>query len=74
MANDPAQIGEMVRNDPVWKAGVKEGKLQYQVKVLAYLEERYIKDDGRPDRGSPEGQAILNLARELSGYLKHDDE
>jgi len=74
MANDPAKIGEMVRNDPVWKAGIKEGKAQYKNKVLTYLQDRYINDDGRPDRGSPEGQAILTLARELSGYLKHDDE
>jgi len=74
MANDPAKIGEMVRNDPVWKAGIKEGKSQYKVKVLSYLEDRYLNDEGRPDRGTPEGQAILTLARELSGYLKHDDE
>ena len=74
MANDKVALSQMVLNDPVWKAGIKEGKAQYRAKVLTYLQDRYINDEGRPDRGSPEGEAILNLARELSGYLKHDDE
>jgi len=65
-------IMEQVTNDPVWKAGVKEGYQQCQMKVLTFLEDRYIKDEGRPDRGSEGGKAILKLAQELSAYLKSE--
>lgn len=52
-------------------AGVRKGEQNMRAKALTFLEQKY-KD---PDvlRGSERGEAILELAKELSEALKIDD-
>jgi hypothetical protein len=51
--------------------GRQEGVLQGRMEILSWLEKRYLEDEGRPDRDSPEGQAMLKLAREAGQYLRN---
>ena len=61
---------DIYKDDPVWKAGVEHGYATCRAEVLSHLEKCYIGDPGRPDRGTPEANAILKLARDLSAKLK----
>lgn len=70
MANSKKQqLMEQISADPVWKAGYTTGFERCRVDVLSHLEKKYMADDA-PDRGTPEAQAILSLARELSELMK----
>ena len=55
--------------DPVWRAGYGAGFGDCRTQVLTFLEKKYIQNDDRPDRGSPQADAILQLARELAQEL-----
>lgn len=48
----------------------KEGLAQGRKEMLDFLEEAYINDPGRPDRDSPKGKAILELARGLGRHIR----
>lgn len=48
-----------------FKNGAKWGFTELRTNVLSFLHDKYM-GEGRPDRGSPEGEAILKLAKELS--------
>lgn len=48
-----------------FKKGAEHGFDELKTDVLDWLQAKYITDPDRPDRGSPEGEAILKLAREL---------
>lgn len=50
--------------------GYKEGKIDTRKEVLGWLEEKYM--DKEIARKSPEGEAILKLAKELSELMKVD--
>jgi hypothetical protein len=46
--------------------GLKEGRLE----LIDWLKGRYLVDEDRPDRGTPEAQAILTLAGEALKHLQ----
>lgn len=48
--------------------GVKQGEAQQTKKILDWLEAKYL--DPKIKRGSEEGNAILELARELSKAVR----
>lgn len=39
-------------------------------KALDYLENRYLHDENRPDRNTPEAKAILTVSRELAEFMR----
>ena len=41
-------------------------------RALSFLQRMYM-DDPRPDRDSPEAEAILKVAKELSAHLRGDE-
>lgn len=59
---------------PIFEVGRKQGREEMRVKALSFLQDKYLKDANRPDRGTPEANAILKLARELSIHLQVDEE
>ena len=48
----------------------KEGKIEGYTDVLGWLEKKYLTDEDRPDRNSPEAKAILELAREIAAMVR----
>lgn len=55
-------------DDPVFTAGLKEGRRQAVAEVLTYLQNRYM--DRAVVRGSSLGIAILQVAADLSKHIK----
>ena len=58
-------------NDPdfkLWLEGVEEGRQDMKHTVLTMLQERFM--DPKVDQTSPEGKALLEVARTLSKDLK----
>lgn len=51
------------------REGVEEGLNQGRLEIIEWLENAYIKDSGRPDRGSARGEAILELARDAAAHF-----
>lgn len=52
------------------KAEIKaEARQEVRKEVIDYLENEYFKP-GRPDRGTPKAEAILELVADLSQFLK----
>ena len=51
-----------------YNEGIKEGHEQLRVQVLSWLEAEFMKRE--VTRGSERGEAILELARELSNHTK----
>lgn len=49
--------------DDAYKDGFKEGLEKGRQEILEWLEHAYIDDPGRPDRGTPKAEAILELAK-----------
>lgn len=54
--------------DEGFQEGVKKGHLD----VIDWLEKKYLAEDA-PDRGTPEAQAILTLAREGADHFRSMD-
>lgn len=52
-----------------FKNGALHGFDELGQASLTFLQEKYITADDRPDRGSPRGEALLQLARELSLFI-----
>lgn len=50
--------------------GRTEGLDQGRKEILDWLEHAYIKDSGRPDRGSPKAEAILEMAQTAATHFK----
>jgi len=48
---------------------VSEARKAVRQEVIDYLENEYM-GPGRPDRGTPKAQAILELVADLSQFLK----
>lgn len=72
MANTPKSVKVDLDTEQIEKIreeGRLEGVQQGRVEILNWLEAKYIGPD-QPDRGTPEANAILVLAREASDYLK----
>lgn len=55
---------------PIFELGLDQGSRGMQAAVLTWLENKYIGDSERPDRGSPKAQAILELTRELAQFMR----
>jgi hypothetical protein len=51
-----------------FKNGASHGFDELKQDVLSFLQDKYITDPNRPDRGTPEAEAILKLAGELSAF------
>lgn len=51
--------------------GIKRGKEHTRKEVLDYLEARYLKRTVR--KNTPEGQAILSLARDVARFLREQN-
>lgn len=56
--------------DDAYKVGFDEGLEKGRKEILDWLEHAYINDPGRPDRGSPKAEAILELARDASNHFR----
>lgn len=56
------------RADPIFEAGIKEGKLQMKMAVLGYLETEYMNDT--IERDAPQGGYLLAMAKSLSEFMK----
>jgi len=54
------QQQSMVR---IRQEGFDEGLAKGRQEILDWLEYAYLKDPGRPDRGTPKAEAILELAQ-----------
>jgi hypothetical protein len=52
-----------------FKNGALHGFDELRGETLTFLQNKYISDDDRPDRGSPEAKAILKVAQELSQFM-----
>lgn len=50
--------------------GYKKGLEQGRIEMLGWLEHAYIEDQGRPDRDSPKGEAILEIARTMGRHIR----
>ena len=50
--------------------GVAQGRNDERKALLRWLEAEYIDKPDRPDRGSPKGEAILQLAREAMEHFQ----
>jgi len=60
----PAEIDEIREESRI--EGLKQGRQE----ILDWLEFSYVEDPGRPDRGTPKAEAILELARDAAKYIK----
>jgi hypothetical protein len=49
--------------------GFQEGLAKGRQEILDWLENAYIKDPGRPDRGTPRAEAILEMARDAAAHF-----
>lgn len=59
---------------PIFEVGRKQGREEMRIKALTFLQDKYLSDDNRPDRGTPEAKAILQLAKELSELLQVNED
>ena len=53
-----------------FKNGASHGFDELRVEALRFLENKYLHDEDRPDRGTPKAEAILELTRELSTHIQ----
>lgn len=53
---------------PIYLQGIEEGKRQMKATVLTHLQEMYM--DREVERTSPRGQAILEVATEVSDFFR----
>lgn len=52
--------------DVAYREGLKKGRLE----VLDFLETAYLKAPDRPDRSTPRGEAILQVARDAAAHFR----
>lgn len=55
--------------DDAYKVGHSDGLAKGRQEILDWLEHAYIHDPGRPDRGTPQADAILELARAAQNHF-----
>lgn len=56
--------------DQIREDGRIEGLKQGRQEILDWLEFSYVEDPGRPDRGTPKAEAILELAKAAGEYIR----
>lgn len=49
--------------------GFKEGLEKGRMEILDFLQHAYLEDPGRPDRGTPKAEAILEVARDAQQHF-----
>ena len=52
-----------------FKNGAKWGFVELRTGALSFLHDKYMDDETRPERGSPEAKAILKVASELAKFM-----
>ena len=72
MAQFKTRVRKTLPNDPVFRAGYDQGQLDITTAVLTYFEQRFISDEDRPEKGTPEYEKFLENVRELSRFLKDE--
>ena len=48
--------------------GLRKGRQE----ILDWLEAAYLSDPGRPDRGTPKAEAILEMARDAANHFNEE--
>lgn len=68
MADDKAKHRADVKaaRDEGFQEGLDKGRRE----ILDFLQRAYIEDEGRPDRGSPEARAILEVANKVAKHIQ----
>lgn len=65
-----ATLQEVKQAEALYQQGLKEGSMIGYGEILSVLEGKYMTGENRPERGSPEAEAILSLAQELGNMLR----
>jgi hypothetical protein len=63
LPSNPAKVYDLG-----FKNGAKWGFVELRTEALSFLHDKYMGED-RPDRGSPEAEAILKVTKELSEFM-----
>ena len=56
---------------PIYVLGYRAGEMYAMNEAISYLENRILHAEDRPDRGTPEYQAILDLTRDFAAHLRN---
>ena len=56
---------------PIYVLGYRHGEMYAMNEAITYLEHRILHAEDRPDRGTPEYQAILDLTRDFAAHLRN---
>ena len=59
---------------PIYVLGYRAGEMYAMNEAISYLENRILHAEDRPDRGTPEYQAILDLTRDFAAHLRNSIE
>lgn len=72
MGNEKTVPATKYRKDieQVRKEGFDEGLAQGRQEILDYLERAYLEDPGRPARGTPKAEAMLEIAHEAAAHFR----
>lgn len=74
MAETPDQITVNLDTESRVKNALQiahsEGVSQGRWEIIDWLKKKYMDDDNRPDRDTPEAKAILSLVREVANHLR----
>lgn len=73
MANDKAQTAKeraLAELKKAYDEGEANGIRLGQRQILDFLQHAYIEDQGRPDRGTPKAEAILEMAKQAAAHFK----
>ncbi len=57
--------------EEIRQEGFNEGLQKGRQEILDFLEYAYLSDPGRPDRGTPKAQAILEIADAASKHFQN---
>ena len=55
---------------PVFIGGYDQGMIDMSTSILTYFEQKYVTDEGKPMKGTPEQAYFLDGIRELSRHIK----
>lgn len=70
MAQFKRRLRRELPKDPVFRAGYDQGYLDVANAILTFMEQKFISDEGRPEKGTPEYKYFLDAIREVSAELK----
>ena len=58
--------------DPAYKAGYDQACQDFSTAILTYFQQRFISDEDRPEKNTPEYTRFLEDIRLLSRFLKDE--